>query len=464
MAKKKFKLFDAILSVICVVFVAEAAAPAASIGNSQYFWWIFLIIAFLLPYGMITSELGTAYDDEGGLYDWVRRAFGDRWGSRVAWYYWINFPLWMASLAVVFPDIIHTVSGAQLGVAPGLIIELAFIWIVTLISFFKVSDSKWVINAAAVIKMFLALAVGFIGIYFFIRHGSANPITSPRELLPSLDLNSLSFVSVILFNLVGFEVIASFASAMDHPKRQIPLAIVTGGIVIAVIYMISAFGIGVAIPTKDISTSSGLIDSLQLMTGVKIGPFITVMGILFLLSLFGNMVSWSYGVNYVTQYAAKNSHMPRVFTYESKKTGMPVGASLMNGAVASVLVIIAPLLPSQDLFWSFFALNLVLLLLSYVPMFPAFLRLRAIDPGRERPFRVGGGKFVLRLITVVPVVLLVVSIIFTCVPLSPDQFGSTIPLTVGAVVAIAIGEVICRVCPRKKAGKQRTEAHTKERI
>ena len=49
--KKKFKLTDAILSVICVVFVAEAAAPVAAIGNAQYFWWIFLMLTFLLPYG-----------------------------------------------------------------------------------------------------------------------------------------------------------------------------------------------------------------------------------------------------------------------------------------------------------------------------------------------------------------------------------------------------------------------------
>ena len=41
---------DAILTVICVVFVAEAAAPVAALGNSQYFWWIFMIAAFLLPY------------------------------------------------------------------------------------------------------------------------------------------------------------------------------------------------------------------------------------------------------------------------------------------------------------------------------------------------------------------------------------------------------------------------------
>ena len=112
--KKKFSLFSAILSVICVVFVAEAAAPVAAIGNSQFFWWIVLIVAFLLPYGLITSELGTTYTGEGGLYDWITKAFGHRWGARASWFYWVNFPLWMASLAVLCPDLLHTMFGLSL--------------------------------------------------------------------------------------------------------------------------------------------------------------------------------------------------------------------------------------------------------------------------------------------------------------------------------------------------------------
>ena len=65
--KKKFSFVSVILSAICVVFVCEAAAPAAAIGNQQFyqqfFWRIFLIITFLLPYGMVAAELGTAYDE-----------------------------------------------------------------------------------------------------------------------------------------------------------------------------------------------------------------------------------------------------------------------------------------------------------------------------------------------------------------------------------------------------------------
>ena len=71
--KKKFRLFDAILATVCITLVAESVMPTAAIGNSQYFWWIFLIIAFCIPYGMISAELGTTYQSEGGMYDWVKR-------------------------------------------------------------------------------------------------------------------------------------------------------------------------------------------------------------------------------------------------------------------------------------------------------------------------------------------------------------------------------------------------------
>lgn len=114
MAGKKFSPIEVILSVICVVFTIEAAAPASAMGNVQFFWWILLIITFLLPYGLVVAELGTAFDSEGGLYDWVRLGLGDRWGARCSWCYWINFPLWVASIACMFPSVINAVWGHRM--------------------------------------------------------------------------------------------------------------------------------------------------------------------------------------------------------------------------------------------------------------------------------------------------------------------------------------------------------------
>lgn len=446
--QKKFKIFDVILSVICVVFVAEAAAPVASIGNSQYFWWILMIIAFLLPYGLISSELGTTYEGDGGLYDWINKAFpGTKWGARASWWYWINFPLWMASLAVMCPELITMMTGIELGIAGSLLVQLAFVWLVTLIAFYPVCDNIIILNVCAAIKVLLALLVGALGIYYVVNNGFVNDM-SAATFLPSFDMGSLSYISVIIFNFLGFEVVCTYSSDMSNPKKQIPQAIVIGGFVIASIYLFSGFGIGAAIPTAEISTDSGLIDAVSLITGKTSGLFIGAVALLFMVTLFGNMISWSMGVNSTAAYAAENGDMPKVFAKRWAKNDMPIGSALVTGVVATIVCVLGILMdyffPDSPLFWSFFALNLVMFLMSYLPVFPAFLKLRRTDPDTERPFRVPGSTGLLKVMSALPMVLITVSIIFTAVPLSFDAgtLSATLPITIGSIICIIIGELL----------------------
>lgn len=456
MEGKKFRLADVILSVICVVFVAEAAAPVASIGNSQYFWWVFMILAFLLPYGLIAAELGTAYPGDGGLYDWVHAAYPQsRWGARVSWYYWINFPLWIASLAVMCPDLISLITGLTVGPLLSLFIELAFIWLVTLIACYPVCDSIIILNVSAVIKLVLALFVGVLGVWYVAKNGFVNDMAA-RTFLPSFDLSSLSYISVIIFNFLGFEVVCTYADNMSDPKKQIPQSIVTGGIVIAAIYLFSAFGIGAAVPTREISVDSGLIDAVSLILGEGGALFTRIAALLFLITLFGNMTSWSMGVNSTAALAADCGDMPRLFARRWQKNDMPVGSAVASGVLASAVCLLGAAIeaisPDSELFWSFFALNLVMLLVSYLPVFPAFLKLRRDDAQRPRPFRVPGSPAMLHLIAYAPLALIVVSIIFTAVPLSFDSetLRAFLPILAGTVLSIAVGEVLIIVREKKQ--------------
>ena len=452
---KKFNLGSVILSVICVVFVAEAAAPVAAIGNSQFFWWVFMIIAFLLPYGLISSELGTTYQGDGGLYDWVHQAFpGTRWGARASWWYWLNFPLWMASLAVMCPDLITIATGIEIGIIPSALIQLAFIWIVTLIAFYPVCDNIVILNVSAIIKVVLALLVGGMGLYFGLKNGFVNDM-SAGSFLPSFNLDSLSYISVIIFNMLGFEVVCTFSEDMRDPKKQIPQAIVIGGLAIAAIYLIGGLGIGAAIPTSEISVDSGLIDAVMLMSGTETGLFISLVALLFLVTLFGNMISWSMGVNSTAAYAADNGDMPKFFTKRWSKNEMPIGSALMNGIVASGVVLLGVVVnivaPDSQLFWSFFALNLVLLLMSYIPIFPAFLKLRKSDPDAERPVKVPGGPIMLKIMAYVPIALIIISIFFTAFPLSFDAatLSTVLPITIGAIISVILGEILIIARERK---------------
>lgn len=452
---KKFRLFDAVLAAVCIVLVVESSAPAAAIGNSQFFWWIFLLIGFFLPYGLISAELGTTYTGDGGIYDWVRRAYGDKWGSRVAWYYYINFPLWVGSVAVLFTDVIAQITGKAIPVYISLPVQLIFIWAVTLMSGTNIADSKWILNLAAVIKAFIMLSVGVLGIYHLVREGGANDF-SPSTFVPSFDARGLSNISVVIFNFLGFEVVATFASQMKKPEKEIPRAIILGGVIIAVFYLLAAFGIGVAVPKDELSASSGIIESITLLVGAKNKWVIAIYGILFLYTLASNLLSWAFGVNSVAKYASDEGGLP-AFLGKEDKNGRPFGAEMANGIIASIIVLIAPLIPSEDIFWSFFALNMVTLLMSYILMFPAFLRLRKKDPDIERPFRVGGKGFLLGLITYLPMILLIISVIFSIIPLNStsEELGEKLPILIGTLVAVVIGEIIAAGAKSKNERKQK---------
>lgn len=453
MEKNQFRLADVILSVICVVFVAEAAAPVASIGNSQYFWWIFMILAFLLPYGLIAAELGTAYAGDGGLYDWIHAAYPNgKWAARASWYYWINFPLWIASLATLFPPILGMVFGIDIeaNLLVTLVIELAFVWIVVFMSFSKVSDSEWILNGGAVLKVLVAVSVGVLGIWFAVQNGFASDM-APATFLPDLtNTAALGYLSIIIFNFMGFEVVCTFAKDMENPARDIPKAIIMGGLAIGAIYLFCGFGIGAAIPADQIDPDFGMIVAVMTMVG-EASPIFIVIAIVFLITLFANMASWSFGVNAVAEYAAKNQNMPKVFAHENPKTGMPTGAAVVNGIVASAVLLIQ-LIPdesiSQGLFWTLFATSVVFLLLTYIPMFPAFIKLRKVDANRPRVYRFPFQGTAMKVILAIPMIELVLAIVATIVPLSGDEVADKVPMLIIFLVFLAMGEVVRIVSAR----------------
>jgi len=446
--KKKYRLFDAILATVCIILVAESVAPAASIGNSQFFWWIILLIAFFLPYGLISAELGSTYPSEGGMYDWVKRAFGKRWAARVAWYYWINFPLWIASLAVLCTDIIAQMFGVTFDIYTLLGIQLLYILIVTIGSCYRVGESKWLVNVGALFKVLFMCALGLLGIYIAVKHGVANEYTV-SSLFPSLDTAGIGFISVIIFNFMGFEVISTFSNDMKNPTREIPRAVTIGGILIAIFYLLPAFGVSVAVPISEISTSNGILDSFSILlnklgwSASLIDFSIIIVGGMFVYTMIANIISWAFGVDSIARYSANDGSLPKAFGICNKK-GVPYMAAIINGLVAAVIVILAVFIPSKDvdIFWTFFSFSLVTLLMSYIPLFPAFLKLRKKDPNITRPYMVKGGKFKLFLMAYVPLVLLIAGTFFTLFPeFNMAMFDYQWPLLAGVGVAIIIGEI-----------------------
>ncbi len=462
MKKKKFRLVDAILATVCITLVAEAVAPTAAIGNSQYFWWIFLIIAFCLPYGMISAELGSTFPSEGGMYEWVKKAFGPKWASRVAWNYWINFPLWIASLAVAITDVIAGIFDIELSIWALIAIQLAYTWIVTFLGTQRIGESKHIVNIGTAFKIIFMLGLGLLGIYVFVKTGeSANPVKSVVDLLPSLDLLGLSFISVIIFNFLGFEVIATFSEDMKNPRREIPKALIIGGLLMALFYILPSTGVNIAMTTEQ-AEISGLTESFAILLGNlginenAIRTIVIVVGLMFIYTMVANICSWSFGVNSIAKYSADDEGLPKIFAKTNKK-GVPYMASIMNGTVASIIILIGVVLgifseSASNLFWTFFSLSLVTLLFSYLPLFLAFKKLRKSD-NTPRIYKVPGKKLFVNLATYLPFILLILGIIFTMFgDFSKEYINSNLPLIIGVGISFIVEEIL--VSKIKKKGEK----------
>lgn len=468
--KYKFRLFSAVLATVCIILVGDAVAPTAAIGNSQYLWWIIMLIGFFVPYGLISAELGTQYPSEGGMYTWVKKAFGPKWAGRVAWFYWVNYPLWVASLADLVTTYLLQMLGFEMTWPIILAIQLFYILLVSVLGVLRISQSAWLSNLGAFCKFIFMAGIGALGIYVLVTQGTANPVNSWTDFLPMVgadgkfDFTGLGFVALIIFNMLGFEVVSTFSEDMDNPKKEIPKAVIVGGILIAVFYLLASFGIGVAVPLEELSTDSGLLDSynsLLTIAGFSAGAIkaiIFVVGAMFIYTLIANIASWNFGVNSVIAYAAEDGTFPKSWA-KRNKDGVPYVVSIWTGVVGAIIavggVIVAQFFPEvSNLFWTFFSLSLVCLLLSYLPMFAAFYKLHKQGPAVKNGYWISGGKIKIFLFAAIPLLLLIVALFFTLFPeFDLAMFEYNWPLIVGACVAVVLGEIMVSRVRKTKTNK-----------
>ena len=465
MKKKKFRLFDAILGTVCLTLVCESVMPTAAIGNTQYFWWLLLLVGFCLPYGMITAELGTTYPSEGGLYDWVKRAFGPKWAGRVAWNYWVNFPLWIASLAVAVTDIFAGMLSIDLPVWALLLMQLGYVWLVTFLSTKRIGESKGIVNVGTAFKIFLLLGIGILGISVFVKTGhSANPITSFGDLIPTFDLGSLSFISIILFNFMGFEVVGTWVDDMDEPKKDIPKALIFGGLLMAIFYILPATGFNIALEANEDWVGAGaeivvdVLNSLFASAGFSeaaIRAVVIFAGCMFIYTFIANIASWSFGVNSVAKYAADDGALPKAFS-PVNEDGVPYRAAIINGVVASIIIVggLVASFISEDFsasFSLFFCLSWITLLVGYIPMFLAFLKLRKTDKDTKRVYKVPGSDGMIKVFAYVPFVLLILGVLFTIFgDFTMEYISGNIPLIVGVIISFVLEEIFVAQVKDKK--------------
>ena len=238
---------------------------------------------------------------------------------------------------------------------------------------------------------------------------------------------------------------------MENPKKEIPKALIVGGALMALFYVLPATGINIAMSLED-AEASGITESFMILL-TKLGVnadlvriIVIVVGLMFIYTMVANIVSWSFGVNSVAKYSADDGGLPKIFS-KTNKDGVPYMASILNGVVASVIVIVGVILgevseTASNLFWTFFSLSLVTLLISYMPLFLSFLKLRKTDKV-ERVYKVPGSDGFIKVFAIVPFVLLVLGVLFTLFgDFSGEYIIGNMPLIVGVIVSLIVQEIL----------------------
>ncbi len=444
--KKAMKGLDMTLFTVCAVLVVDQLAASAAIGVQSIFWWIFTMILFFIPYGLITAELGTTYPEQGGIYAWVRRAFGRRWGARTSWLYWVNVALWMPSVYVLFAGMWAQLFYPEMSLWTQIAIGVVLTWITIGINVIALDVGKWIPNIGAFFKVSIMLVIGVGGFYYASQHGVANDF-SIGNMLPTWGA-SLAFLPVIVYNFLGFELMSGAAEEMKNPARDIPKAIIISGIIIAAFYLLGTVGILIALPLGEVGLIEGLIDTLRKLFGTSgvAGAFVFALGLMALYTFFANMVTWTIGANRSAAEAADAGELPSILGRMHPTHKTPVGAALLTGLISTLVIVLYGFMAAdvEDLFWTLFAFSSVVFLLPYLLMFGAFLRLRKVDAERTRPYRVPGGRgFIISLTGICILFILQAIIFFIFTPGEMDWVyaGSII---VGLVVTLVVGEFLIR--------------------
>lgn len=442
----KMGVMSIALFTLCAVLVVDTLTASASIGVSSIGWWVVMLIFFVIPYGLITSELSTTYPGDGGIYDWVKEAFNFKWAVRTTWFYWINVGLWMPAVYIMFAGMFAELFMPNLSLWGQIAICVALTWFTVWICNVSADIGVWVTNIGALLKILVIGTLGVGGFVYAMKNGVANEFTF-SAMVPTLD-SAVAFLPAIVFNLMGFELVATMTKEMKD-VRDMPKAVFLSIGITAFLYIFGTIGILMALPVESIGLVAGLIDTFKTLFGD--GPLGNAMvyffGVCALLTLIGNMVSWTMGASRAAAEAAQEGELPAPVAKMSDK-GSPVGANNITGMVSTVVILSYAFFAqgNDDLFWSIFAFSSCIFLLPYLFMFPAYLKLRLVDGERERPFKVPGGLAAQCVMSVVCFFVIFQAVVLFIFPEALDltvaDWNYTAPVLIGVIATILMGEWI----------------------
>jgi amino acid transporter len=400
-------------------------ATAAAAGPSAIAVWIGAWLIFYTPLALSVIELSSRYPNEGGLYIWSKRAFGDFAGFMSAWTYWTcNLPY--------FPAVLYFAAGNALFIFPRsamhlstdaryyIIFSVLALALVTILNIIGLDVGTWLHNLGALAMWIPVVIIITFGLIAWHRFGPANSF-APSALVPSFKLNDVLFWSVLIFAFAGCETASFMGDEIKHPRRSIPLALLTAGATVVFCYVIGTVAVLLALPQAEVGNLQGLMQAIVKTAGrIGFDGVIPVAAILIALSNLGAAGAFLAAVARLPFVAGLDRFLPSIFGALHPRWRTPWFALLTQAAFGVVFTFLGQAGTSvKGAYDVLVSMSVITYFIPFLYLFASMFKLQR-EPAGPDVIRVPGGKPVALILATVGFCTTLLTIALSLIPANDE--------------------------------------------
>jgi glutamate:GABA antiporter len=451
---KALGLRDVVLMNVVAVVGLRWVARGARTGPASVTLWVLAWIAFFVPLAAAVIELSNRYPEQGGVYVWVRRAFGTGHGFVCGWCLWVNNLFYFPSVLLFGAANLAAAGGVEwsaLGASRvySVLFVLVGIWVAAGLNIVGLRAGKWLQNAGGIgVWIPAGLLIG-CGALALARFGSATPFTAAAMVPRGNVLETVSLWSAMCFAFSGFEITSFIGQEIERPERTIPIGVLIAGAATTIIYIAGSASVLIAVPFSSLKELSGITDAVQLVTGrVGLTGLGAMTGLVLTLNALAGTASWTAGAARVPFAAGVDAVMPRAFARLHPRYRTPHVALIVQSIAASAIFLASLFITIagktttiQDAYDILVNLTILIYFVPYLYLFAALVRLR-----RDRPasasgrFHVPGGAAGVLLVAFVGFAATAIALGLTFVPPpGANMVTYEVNLVVQAAVMLGVG-------------------------
>ncbi len=295
-----------------------------------------------IAYGF--AQAGLFNQRRGGMSAYAEDAYGKSGYFQVFYLYFLSLAIGNVAIAIsavgYLAAFLPWLSSTPIATCIGVI---ALLWLTTIANFGgpKVTGSIGSITVWGVI-----IPVGLLSVFGWFWF---NPVTFAAAWNPqglSLGAGMGSSIALTLWAFLGMESAAQNSSAVENPKRDVPLACLFGTLGAAVIYVLSTAVIQGIVPNDELAKSTGPFGlAYAHMFNPTVGSIIMGLAVV---ACLGSLLGWQFTIAQTAKSAADERMFPVLFGVVNR-LGAPIAGMVVMGVVQSLLALfaISPTLSEQ---------------------------------------------------------------------------------------------------------------------